>query len=262
MYKLPWKGVWDKKADSDDWRRAHGYNIGNVCVLDFSIMDAILEDVKEKLEINRDNILLDVGCATGQTTFELSKNVKKAVGTDFSPKMIERAKREYKKDNLAFEVCPAHELPFPDNSFDRLLCYSVFLVFPDLDYTKEVLNEFIRVTKPNGIILVGDITDVDKKEQFYSSMDKIKGYNMVIRYKNKIIRGLSKIEILKDGYRFVRYTILHKERKEGLSTFYFKRDFFADYFKNTNHKCMILEQNIKNRNWFRFDVKITKGDKN
>lgn len=260
MYKLPWRGVLDRKADSDDWRRAHGYNIGNACVLDFSIMDAISEDAKEKLEIDRDNILLDVGCATGRVTFELSEHVKKAVGTDFSQKMIERAKREYKKDNLAFEVCPAHELPFPDNSFDRLLCYSVFLYFPDLDYTKEVLNEFIRVTKPNGIILVGDITDVDKKEQFYSSMGRYKPRR--IRYRNKIMRNLSKIKILKYGYRFVRYTLLHKEREEGLSTFYFKRDFFTDYFKTTNHRCTILEQNIKNRNWFRFDVKIIKGDKN
>ena len=51
-------------------------------------------------------------------------------------------------------------LPFEDNYFDSI------------DYSKQVINELIRVTKPLGQILIGDINDFDKKELYLSIRNK------------------------------------------------------------------------------------------
>jgi len=55
-----------------------------------------------------------------------------------------------------FAVCRAGELPFRNNSFERLLCYSVFHYFPQY-IARRTIWEFLKVVKDGGLILIGDI---------------------------------------------------------------------------------------------------------
>jgi 2-polyprenyl-6-hydroxyphenyl methylase/3-demethylubiquinone-9 3-methyltransferase len=53
---------------------------------------------------------------------------------------------------MAFEVVPTVEtLPFPDQSFDGVLCLSVLEYVDD---PERCLSEFTRIIKPGGVLLV------------------------------------------------------------------------------------------------------------
>ena len=58
---------------------------------------------------------------------------------------------------IEYFVCEAASIPVDDDSLDRLLCYSVFHYLGDSSNAEKVLDEFARVTRHGGLILIGDV---------------------------------------------------------------------------------------------------------
>ena len=57
----------------------------------------------KKIKEFRIKSLIDVGCGSGDLSFEASKILRKSVGIDFSENMIKLAKKKFKKKNLQYE---------------------------------------------------------------------------------------------------------------------------------------------------------------
>ena len=131
---------------------------------------SIAEDITNKLRLaSFDGTLLDVGCGNNFVTAHLDILQENITGVDYSPEMIRLARKLLPKGH--FFCREANNLAFPDNQFDRVLCYSVFHYFPDDDYSQSVINELIRVAKPGGIILIGDIPDNRHEKEFKLASD-------------------------------------------------------------------------------------------
>jgi len=98
------------------------------------------------------SIVLDAGCGPcGHTTSYLSKKGFNVTGIDISEKCIELAK-EHNPD-VRFEVGDFSELKYVDNFFDGIISYYSIIDTPK-NFVKNVLNEFKRVLKPGGILLL------------------------------------------------------------------------------------------------------------
>lgn len=92
--------------------------------------------------------ILDVCCGTGDIAIALNAKGCEAIGLDFSPAMLEVAKKKC-PEGIAWIQGNAMDLPFEDNSFDSA-CIS-FGLRNTPDYEK-VLSEMKRVVRPGGII--------------------------------------------------------------------------------------------------------------
>ena len=55
--------------------------------------DLYVQDIKNKLKLNGNDVLLDLACGNGIITYELSNYVKKVIGVDFSNPLIANAKK-------------------------------------------------------------------------------------------------------------------------------------------------------------------------
>lgn len=102
--------------------------------------------------------ILDVGIGTGISLLDFSAS-NRVIGVDISEPMLRRAHRRVIDEKLAhvegLAVMDAEKLGFPDNAFDVLVAQYVITAVPNPDAT---LDEFVRVTKPGGeIILVNHI---------------------------------------------------------------------------------------------------------
>ena len=95
--------------------------------------------------------LLDVGCGTGNLTFELANTTaaEHIQGIDFSTAYIDHARRTNKDARLNFEVGDACNLAFPDATFDHSLSQ---LVLPFIPQAERAVHEMARVTKPGGVV--------------------------------------------------------------------------------------------------------------
>lgn len=89
--------------------------------------------------------VLDIGCGTGISTRELKACGFDVVGVDKDQTMV-RAAQGY-ADAIQYIVAPAHQLPFPEKSFDIVTAFTAFHWFND----EESLQEMKRVLKPGGV---------------------------------------------------------------------------------------------------------------
>src|SRR5215471_7247219 len=102
--------------------------------------------------------ILDVGIGTGISLTDYART-NRIVGVDYSEPMLRKAHgrvAEHKLDHVeTLAVMDAQHLGFPDASFDVVVAQYVITTVPDPERT---LDEFVRVTKPGGeIILVNHL---------------------------------------------------------------------------------------------------------
>jgi len=104
-----------------------------------------------ELQIPENPTVLDVGCGTGISTFELMKRVKgRFFGIDISQKMIDLAREKALAlgfSNVEFSKGDAEQLGFPESSFDLIISN---LVFHWVQNKQKALKEMFRVLKPRG----------------------------------------------------------------------------------------------------------------
>ncbi|MCL2550305.1 MAG: class I SAM-dependent methyltransferase [Methanimicrococcus sp.] len=94
--------------------------------------------------------VLEVATGTGLIAVNIAAYVRHVEAIDFSPKMIEAAKKKKAPDNVRFSVEDATELSFPDHTFDAVIISNALHIMPD---PAKVLSGISRVLKPNGLLI-------------------------------------------------------------------------------------------------------------
>ena len=131
---------------------------------DIAVREDELRWLGQELGDTSDMRVLDIGCGNGAFLAKLAPRLREAVGVDISEKMLEQArKRNRQHSHLSFQQIQGPSLPFPDNSFDRVISV---LSFRYLDWDP-IVKEILRVLKPGGEFLVVDMVAAPVKWQEY-----------------------------------------------------------------------------------------------
>ena len=108
------------------------------------------------IDLPRTAAILDLGCGTGVVTRALAARdgfAGTVTGVDQSPHFVAAAERlaagDGVADRVAFAVADAHELPFPDASFDAVVAHTLISHVRD---PLTVLAEAARVVRPGGSV--------------------------------------------------------------------------------------------------------------
>lgn len=104
--------------------------------------------------------LLDVACGRGASALFLAERFAcRVTGLDFSAANVAAAQSEAARRDLAhrtvFRQADAERLPFPDASFDAILCECALCTFLD---KAAAAREFARVLRPGGAVGLSDVT--------------------------------------------------------------------------------------------------------
>ena len=115
--------------------------------------DRSRHDLISQANIEPDQHILDIGCGTG-TLVVLLKRLSvpvEVVGLDPDPKALSRAKTKVRRAGVSVQLDQgfADELPYKDESFDRVLSSFMFHHLEQEDREK-TLKEVLRVLKPGG----------------------------------------------------------------------------------------------------------------
>lgn len=113
--------------------------------------------------------VLDVGCGRGLMLIGAAQRLTtgKAIGVDLwraedqadnTPEAaLENARLEGVADRVSVETGDARALPFADACFDRVLSHWVIHNLPDAADRTRALAEMLRVLRPGGVLILGDI---------------------------------------------------------------------------------------------------------
>jgi len=101
---------------------------------------------------NKDSLICDAGCGPsahiGRYLFD--KGIK-VIGVDISEKCIELA--QLNNPDMKFKCADISSMPFDVSSFDGIISYYSIINTPKI-YVSKVFDEFRRVLKPEGYLLV------------------------------------------------------------------------------------------------------------
>jgi 2-polyprenyl-3-methyl-5-hydroxy-6-metoxy-1,4-benzoquinol methylase len=145
--------------------------------------------------------ILDIACGSGFGSDYLAQLGNTVVGADLSEATIADCNNKFHQTNLSFRVVDGTNIQYSDESFD------VIISFETIEHTTEyqkMLNEFKRVVKKNGLIIIstpnflinsptGVVTNpFHTQEWIYEDLLKILNHSF------------SKVRLL--GQKYVRYT--------------------------------------------------------
>ena len=94
---IDWAGFWAERLEgkvNKDWDKAAPGFFKRTRKDDYQ--DALFD----KLILDEDDVVLDVGCGEGSVTIPLAKRVKKVIGLDSSPKMLEYLEKRANENNI------------------------------------------------------------------------------------------------------------------------------------------------------------------
>lgn len=96
--------------------------------------------------------ILEIGVGTGKN-FPFYPDDARITAIDFSPKMLEMARRKQQRKQIAVDLAlmDVQSLEYADNSFDTVIASFVFCSVPK---PRKGLKELYRVCKPGGQVLL------------------------------------------------------------------------------------------------------------
>jgi ubiquinone/menaquinone biosynthesis C-methylase UbiE len=180
----------------------------------------IWPSVKQFLEtIPKYSIVADIGCGNGKNMTYLN-NDHIFIGTDFSIELLKICK-EKQLETVSANNCT---LPYKDNSFDSAISIAVIHHLSTPELRQLAVNEIIRITKPNGPIMIQVWAFEREYNTKYETQDamipwKTKDNKIYNRYyylfkKNELDKmiNLNKVEIIRSYKERDNYIIIFKKQ--------------------------------------------------
>jgi ubiquinone/menaquinone biosynthesis C-methylase UbiE len=120
----------------------------------------LTERLGSLLPLIQENRVLDAASGKGATALFLAERFGcQVVGIDYSGQNVADASELASAKGLSslvrFERGDAESLPFPDKSFDAIICECAFCTFPN---KTDAAREFARVLRPGGRVGLSDLT--------------------------------------------------------------------------------------------------------
>tara|TARA_Y100000310_G_scaffold337898_1_gene426147 strand:+ start:2000 stop:2713 length:714 start_codon:yes stop_codon:yes gene_type:complete len=137
------KKIYDSSAES--YGQAYKSKAGRF------FMNKKLRTTYRLSNLNKEDKVLEIGCADGCYTFEFAKKGCNITGLDLSEEIIKTANRYNKSRSIKFKVGDVEKLPFDDESFDKIISFSALRYLPSLD---KAFSEIHRVTRKGGVIII------------------------------------------------------------------------------------------------------------
>src|SRR5579863_9355253 len=120
--------------------------------------EELAERVTSGLANAKQMLAIDLACGPGTYTRPLAARVRRAIGADLTPAMVEKARSEAARDgiaNIEFVCADIYALPFADGSAGIVSCGYAFHHMTD---PPRALAEMARVLQPGGRLAITDIT--------------------------------------------------------------------------------------------------------
>ena len=123
-------------------------------------------------ELGESMRVLELAVGTGLVAKRIAGCCKSYIATDYSEKMLSKAKRKKWPDSVHFEQADATALPYDDNSFDAVIISNALHIMPD---PLAALANIRRVLKPNGKLIAPTFVRYNSKKDslFEKPMQKL-----------------------------------------------------------------------------------------
>ena len=153
-----------------------------------AMFEIILSGIKNNLDIDAHDDILDLCCGNGVITRALSSHCRTLTGIDFSKTLIEIAKKHNKRRNIDYIYGNINELNMllRNKNFSKAYMYEALQHFDKKQFEKLLAN-LKYLIKGRFIFFVGSIPDKQKKRDFYNTFRRKLSYMWRVFNNNEAI---------------------------------------------------------------------------
>lgn len=140
----------------------------------FNYVNYLARDISQKLELKKNDRLIDIGCNIGIYHRRLKNKVSYILGLDAGQEIIKKAKKKNRFPNvdyLCFDILQDNWKKI-DKKFNKALVYSVIHFFDSLKDVEKLLKELLKILDNDFIILLGEVRDKQKYLNFKRNQEK------------------------------------------------------------------------------------------
>lgn len=148
------------RSFGEEWGKFHGFSDEELERIGAEYFDIVDDEM-----IGPEAMALDVGCGSGRWTQYLSRRAGFVEAVDPSSAILQAAARLEGTDNVRVTQAGVGALPFPDGSFDFVLCLGVLHHLPD---TERSLGLCVSKLKPGGHLLLYLYYALDNRGPLYA----------------------------------------------------------------------------------------------
>lgn len=136
----------------------------------FNYIDYLARDITDKLELKKDDRLIDIGCNIGIYHKQLKDKISYILGVDAGQEIIKKAKEKNRYSNVDYMCLDILEGNWDkvNKKFNKALVYSVIHFFDGIDDIKRLLTSLLKILEDDFIILLGEVRD----EELYINFNK------------------------------------------------------------------------------------------
>ncbi len=142
------------KEHAKDWRRKSNMQDKDKVNVIKQRNDYVLKVINER---KKTEIVLDIGCGTGELVCEISKKGINAIGIDFAIEMIDIAKNNSKTlkcKKTKFECCSIFDFNFEPDKYD-VICANGFIEYISYEELNRLLSLCFKALKRDGSLVLG-----------------------------------------------------------------------------------------------------------
>ena len=168
----------DKKTNMDYWA-----GVLNDAPISYKEWFAKEKEYLQK-RITTDSMVLEVGCGDGRSIWDILPCTNHIVGIDHNDEIVIEAQKKFIDYPIVKIVkADASNLPFPERTFDFVVCMTTFANFADKKYA--ILEEMKRVLKKDGKIIISVFSEeaLEERMKIYKScgvkIKEIKGGTVI-----------------------------------------------------------------------------------
>jgi ubiquinone/menaquinone biosynthesis C-methylase UbiE len=150
----------------------------------------VLDRIVQWAGAGAEDTVLDVACGPGLLACAFARVAKHATGIDMTPAMLEQARKTQQEQglkNVSWQQGDVYSLPFPSDQFSIV---SSRFVFHHLQNPLAALREMKRVCKPDGKVVVVDMSPLPEKADALNAAELLRDPSHVRALPLDELRGL------------------------------------------------------------------------
>lgn len=160
----------NNQAFMSGWINSYNYNLFTPDEL-----FEYVENTRLKLlpYLNKDKLALEVGIGSGMIACALSPLLKSYDGCDISEfvlRKLDEIKLSKNINNISLYNCAADQIESINKKYDLILMSSVTEYFSGYNYMRSAIEKGIHCMNDTGQLFLGDIFDLNLKEQYMESV--------------------------------------------------------------------------------------------
>jgi len=217
-----WKDYWRNKNLKNLDPQSQVARTRNKKPINDLLWQETVSKIIEKLELKKNDIVLDLCCGNGLLATEIYQKVKKVYCIDINKRLLDVLKKK-KIDNIKISHKDIAKVNFEKKKFSKVIWYSGIQYFSQKDIISLAFKIF-KFSKEKCIFYIGDIPDEEKLWKYFNNKSRKKNYFESIANNKPIIGTWLKKKWLKNLFLsagFKRVIIVKQDKKFIYSDFRF-----------------------------------------